>query len=216
MSEWFYARDDERHGPVPAAELRRLADCGDLASDDLVWRPGFSDWVPAGDVGELGLSAPPRTPLRDEAWEGDWSSHFPQGRGLSMRAKVLLIVGSTVLGLLLLGGLGYALLVRGASDHQFSVDIAANQSHKRVLEFEDGATVTITVHSDIDHPFTDVDLYVFEADNGRLVTCDELPDQDCQVTFHVPKRQKFEIELRNLGPGSAHCTVRCDVSKPGR
>jgi hypothetical protein len=214
MSEWFYARDDERKGPVTAAELRTLADRGFLSPDDLVWRPGFTDWVAAGDVAELGLPAPhPTTARDDDNWDDRWP-RYPERRRRSTRQTAIMAVAFVLLGVLVVGGIACAFLFIGRPDQRFVVDVPANQSHKRVLEFEAGTDVTITVHSDIDHPMTDVDLYVVEVDTGMIVMRDEEPDENCEVRFHVPKSQKYEIELRNLGPGSARCTVSCRVSKP--
>jgi hypothetical protein len=48
--EWFYARNGERHGPVPLAKVKALADKGWLLPDDLVWRPGMTEWRPAASV----------------------------------------------------------------------------------------------------------------------------------------------------------------------
>ena len=46
--QWFYTRDNERQGPVSAAELKQLAATGNLSRLDLVWAEGMGDWKPAG------------------------------------------------------------------------------------------------------------------------------------------------------------------------
>lgn len=48
--EWFYARNNQQLGPVSAAELKQLAERGDLKPEDLVWRSGMNDWTPASRV----------------------------------------------------------------------------------------------------------------------------------------------------------------------
>ncbi|MCE5266334.1 MAG: DUF4339 domain-containing protein [Planctomycetaceae bacterium] len=48
--EWYYARDNKQMGPVPAAELKRLATAGELRPDDLVWREGMGEWAAARNV----------------------------------------------------------------------------------------------------------------------------------------------------------------------
>lgn len=48
--EWFFARDNKQQGPVSAVELRQLAQTGQLRQEDLVWREGMTDWLPAGKV----------------------------------------------------------------------------------------------------------------------------------------------------------------------
>jgi hypothetical protein len=46
--QWFYTQDNERQGPVSAAELKQLAATGKLSRQDLVWAEGMGDWKPAG------------------------------------------------------------------------------------------------------------------------------------------------------------------------
>ncbi len=48
--EWFYAQGDKQQGPVSAGEIKSLADTGKLRPDDLVWREGMEDWIPARKV----------------------------------------------------------------------------------------------------------------------------------------------------------------------
>jgi hypothetical protein len=47
---WYYAAGDEERGPITAAELKTLAQSGQLAAADLVWREGMEDWAPASDI----------------------------------------------------------------------------------------------------------------------------------------------------------------------
>ncbi len=54
MSEqWYYARDGQRHGPVPEEELRQLAAAGKVRPADLIWKEGMTEWVPARSVQRL-------------------------------------------------------------------------------------------------------------------------------------------------------------------
>jgi hypothetical protein len=48
--QWYYTRGQQQCGPVSSAELKRLADQGDLTPDALVWRDGLKDWFPARGV----------------------------------------------------------------------------------------------------------------------------------------------------------------------
>lgn len=62
--EWHYAIGGERAGPVEPAELRGLAAAGRLGPDDLVWKPGLAEWVPARTVrGLFPGPLPPPLPL---------------------------------------------------------------------------------------------------------------------------------------------------------
>jgi hypothetical protein len=47
---WHFLRGKEADGPVTFARLKSMAREGWLNSDDLVWQPGLSDWLPAGQV----------------------------------------------------------------------------------------------------------------------------------------------------------------------
>src|SRR5690606_19485184 len=46
MTDWYYALDGQRHGPVQAAELAGLARSGAIAAQTLVWRDGLAQWSP--------------------------------------------------------------------------------------------------------------------------------------------------------------------------
>ena len=50
---WYYAKNNERLGPVPLAELRSLIAKGGLQPSDLVWSEHLPGWVPARKVREL-------------------------------------------------------------------------------------------------------------------------------------------------------------------
>ena len=47
---WYFAIDEEERGPVTEAQLRTLIGTGNLSRNDLVWREGLNDWLPAGQV----------------------------------------------------------------------------------------------------------------------------------------------------------------------
>jgi TM2 domain-containing membrane protein YozV len=55
---WYYAKNNERLGPVPLAELLALIAKGGLQPGDLVWSEHLPGWVPARKVREL---FPPQT-----------------------------------------------------------------------------------------------------------------------------------------------------------
>lgn len=48
--DWYYAKNNQQQGPVGANELKQLAQTGQIRSDDLVWREGMAEWLPAGKV----------------------------------------------------------------------------------------------------------------------------------------------------------------------
>jgi hypothetical protein len=59
-AEWFYHKDGQQFGPFTAVELRALASNGTLGPDDLVWKAGMTEWLPAGKV--KGLFPTPPVP----------------------------------------------------------------------------------------------------------------------------------------------------------
>jgi len=75
--EWYYAKGEQKHGPVTSAQLRDLADSGELNPTDHVWSEGMSNWRPAGAVKGLFVSpqsGPPPLPSKSEVSEpSTWS-----------------------------------------------------------------------------------------------------------------------------------------------
>jgi hypothetical protein len=60
--EWFFAKDDEKFGPVSLERIRELAEEGTLQSSDLVWKEGMADWIPSSSVVELEPEPKPDPP----------------------------------------------------------------------------------------------------------------------------------------------------------
>ncbi|MBB4127396.1 putative RDD family membrane protein YckC [Xanthomonas translucens] len=89
MSEWYYAdAAQQRHGPMPAAELQQRFQRGDVGLTTLVWRDGLSEWHPLADfVDELGLTQAPAafapgdaveaTPAPAQALPAAWAAPAP-------------------------------------------------------------------------------------------------------------------------------------------
>lgn len=75
MSNWFVAENGNSIGPMPTSQLAAALSSGQYPGSTLVWRDGFTDWLPAAEVAELTApataSAPP--PVRgQEAHEIDF------------------------------------------------------------------------------------------------------------------------------------------------
>ena len=49
-TQWYYMKAEQRLGPVLSKELRSLAKTGQLKPNDLVWKDGLDDWVPAEKI----------------------------------------------------------------------------------------------------------------------------------------------------------------------
>ena len=59
---WHYKRGDQRFGPVPVAELKRLARTGMLLAADMIRQNGTFDWLPASSKPEMFEPPPPSEP----------------------------------------------------------------------------------------------------------------------------------------------------------
>ena len=50
-TEWYYSQsDDHREGPISSKELSQLAESGHLTANDLIWKSGMDEWVPASRI----------------------------------------------------------------------------------------------------------------------------------------------------------------------
>lgn len=47
---WYYAQNKKKHGPVPFAQLQRLAASGQLGAQDMILQEGAQKWLPAAKV----------------------------------------------------------------------------------------------------------------------------------------------------------------------
>jgi hypothetical protein len=62
-SVWYYARGGAQTGPVSFDDLKAAVAAGKLGAEDLVWKEGTADWIPARAVaGLFPMPAPPPTP----------------------------------------------------------------------------------------------------------------------------------------------------------
>ncbi len=66
--EWYYTNNRQPIGPVSVEQLRQLVSRGSVQANDLVWKEGMADWVPASSVANLFSQDP--LPGRDR-WPTD-------------------------------------------------------------------------------------------------------------------------------------------------
>ena len=62
MSNWYVAADGASLGPFTLEQLQDDLASGRHTPATLVWRDGFADWLPAGQVPELQPGAQPQAP----------------------------------------------------------------------------------------------------------------------------------------------------------
>jgi hypothetical protein len=79
-TEWYYGRNGERGGPVELSQLQAMAQRGELKPDDLVWRAGMADWLPASTVTEVaGAFQQVRPqPVQPQQPQQPWQAPQPQ------------------------------------------------------------------------------------------------------------------------------------------
>ena len=53
QGQWFYTREGQQAGPVPAEQLRQMVASGQVGPQDLVWQEGMANWVPSSSVPEF-------------------------------------------------------------------------------------------------------------------------------------------------------------------
>jgi hypothetical protein len=107
MAEWYYARNNQRLGPISTEQLKQLASRGELSANDLIWKDGMANWAAASTVPGLftaPAAAPPSAPPRQAAVVApapasaadDVVDLMPGPRGASFMDDVMLIATRAV------------------------------------------------------------------------------------------------------------------------
>jgi hypothetical protein len=81
VADWYYAKNRQQLGPVDDGQIRQLAQSGQIAATDLVWRDGMAQWIAAGQVPELaGLFAPAasQAPVTPAAYPPQYPPQYGQ------------------------------------------------------------------------------------------------------------------------------------------
>jgi uncharacterized RDD family membrane protein YckC len=63
---WYYAENNERHGPIEDADFQSLVSAGTIRPETLVWREGLTEWVPYSQASSA-VSVPSATVLSSPA-----------------------------------------------------------------------------------------------------------------------------------------------------
>ncbi len=75
---WYYAdHQQQRQGPVPAAQLQQLLGQGQITADTLVWCQGMAQWQPLHGVAELAVPAPTPVELSHDPYAAPASASDP-------------------------------------------------------------------------------------------------------------------------------------------
>lgn len=68
-TQWYYAFEGERHGPVSEDAIRALLDSETITHQALIWKPGSGDWRPIGEVFTVNVSSTPPPVPKEEIGE---------------------------------------------------------------------------------------------------------------------------------------------------
>ena len=81
MAQWYYTNAGQQAGPVDESQLKGLVSSGQVGPQDLVWKDGMANWLPAASVSELGAIAatPASTPQPQYDQVGQAPYTAPQG-----------------------------------------------------------------------------------------------------------------------------------------
>jgi hypothetical protein len=110
-NQWYLSRNGEQHGPFSDADLANFAALGQLQTNDLVWREGFSNWRPARTIFPESQRAPvPASPIASKPVrpraDASRREETPQqtSAGPTWRVALIALVCSALIG----GASGYA------------------------------------------------------------------------------------------------------------
>jgi hypothetical protein len=91
---WYFADGEVERGPVTEAQLRTLIGTGNLAAEDLVWKEGMEDWLPAGEVPGLfdesssaATEAPAETKPREATVQAERAPAAAARKKVAQRAR---------------------------------------------------------------------------------------------------------------------------------
>lgn len=62
--EWYFYANGQQQGPMRLVDLQQLIATGQVRPEDMVWKPGFPDWMPVANVPELRPPSPQGGPIR--------------------------------------------------------------------------------------------------------------------------------------------------------
>ncbi|MCI0681240.1 MAG: DUF4339 domain-containing protein [Gemmataceae bacterium] len=90
----------------------------------------------------------------------------------------------------------------------YTLTLKPGQDDMRTFNFLQGKKVEVLVRTPqgiLRNP--DVDLYITRAGDQAFELIDDAISENCYLQFVAPASDQYMIEVHNLGPGSATCTV---------
>ena len=88
---WFLFMNNAQYGPFSVSEVHLMVEAGRVNENTYLWKKGMTDWVPAAELGELGLKL--GKPAKRSSKKGAEKRHTPRR---PFEAKILLTDGQEV------------------------------------------------------------------------------------------------------------------------
>ena len=165
MTQWYYAKGGQQHGPVPAEELMALLRSGGMdPAKDLVWNPSMPDWLPASRVPELSGDATIPTygnqPFAYPTTSGDFTDIPPGSEPLIPTACVKRAFDLTVrhIGPILLITILYVAISFGLSMLLVALDKAMGWTPLIVIFMENAGATTEMIEAYLPQARDDLSL----------------------------------------------------------
>jgi hypothetical protein len=123
-AQWYYAQDEQKHGPVSDVQLKELAASGKLAPTDLVWNEQFTERVAACQIAWLTFQPqvpvpppvlPPALPENAHQDAGTAGGHDALGLGKYLRAPFLQSISKPLVAFGLTIAILFALLLTNST-----------------------------------------------------------------------------------------------------
>ena len=89
-ANWYYAKNNEKHGPFESVELKKLAAIGTILRDTPVWKIGANEWVKASAVTGLFMPASIDVSPFDEQpaeWSPSAATQPPESQALASNSS---------------------------------------------------------------------------------------------------------------------------------
>jgi len=232
---WYYNWQGQQTGPVSAEQLQQLVAGGRLPPDQLVWKEGLPNWLPAAAVpglltpavlaaglppaplaagyapgGQADYGAPPNN-MRDRP-RRPRRKKKRKTEGMPPAVKIGLITGGTILGVALLLILVLFVVVpifdpanARTSSGSYSIALHPNEADTTSVEFKKGQEVTLKVINQ--GSLGQFHVMVLDPNNSPVNIRGKNNGFHATVNFDVNQTGSYTIDIRNIGFGEGGAVV---------
>jgi hypothetical protein len=183
MIQWWYATDDERHGPVSFKEIVVLFRQGRIGLETLTWTKGMADWQPFGSLptfANLNQRAGDADPTRPADNENSLNGSSPPAIEQGVKLKYGLAAIATVIVVVL-----WSMYQKNSSE-QGAAREAAMQAQELILEQQ--KQIENAKKNEL----------ALEAERKRLVIAEQSAREEAAKHAEALKKKNDDSEIRNL------------------